>query len=85
MLVLKSRNHFLQEGRWDKSCKFFCPEWSNLLKARLFESEKQMLTWLKDETNYQPWRLNAEQPDWKLVPYAHEAADLITKLIERMA
>ncbi len=85
MFVLKSYNHYLHEGQKERTYKFYCPHFSDLLGARLFESEKQMLKWLKDETNLQPWRLNAEQPKWKLVPYAQEAADLITRLIERMA
>jgi hypothetical protein len=86
MLVLKSHNHYLHEGPKERTFDYYCPHFGgDLLGARLFESEKQMFKWLKDETNYQPWRLKAEQPEWKLVPYTQEAADLITKLIERMA
>jgi hypothetical protein len=85
MLVLKSGRCYLHEGERERTFAFFCPHWGDLLGARKFESEAQMRTWLADETNYQPRRLDRECPGWALVPYAQEAADLITQLVERMA
>ncbi len=88
MLVLKSRNNYLSEGtQADRERNgFYVPHFDpNILKARFFENEKQMLKWLQDETNYQPWRLDREHTSWALVPYAPEAAAIINKLIERMA
>ena len=69
----------------EPTLNYFCPHWGDLLNAGMFESERQMRSWLQEETNYQPWRLDKECPDWRLVPYTHEVADLITRLVERMA
>lgn len=85
MYVLKSCGSYLHEGRYDNALKFYCPYFNDLLGARMFESEEQMLSWLREHTNYQPWRLNEEHKGWMLVSYADEAAKLITKLLERMA
>lgn len=85
MYVLKTYQRYLHEGTFDKAMDFYCPTWGDLLGARLFESEKQMKQWLKDRTNYQPWRLDMENPGWALVPFNEEAADLITALVKRMA
>lgn len=84
MLVLKSGCCYLHEGERERTFTFYCPYWGDLLGARMFESEAQMWKWLADETNLQPWRLDAEHSGWKLVPYTQEAAVLITKLVERM-
>lgn len=85
MLVLKQGRCYLREGEKERTCGFFCPEWGDLERAKLFENMDQMLKWLKEETNFQPWRLKAEYPNAKLVPYTQEAADLITRLVNRMA
>jgi len=85
MYVVKSWGRYLHEGSYEKALGFHCPEFGDLIDARLFESREQMLTWLKEETNLQPWRLDRQYAGWALVPYAQEAADLITRLIEKMA
>ena len=85
MYVLKVHKRYLHEGTFNKTMDFFCPEWGDLLGARMFESEKQMKQWLTDRSNYQPWRLDAQEPGWRLVPYTEEVADLIAALVERMA
>lgn len=87
MLVIKSYGNYLCEGSQDdrKRNGFYCPHFGQLLGARLFESERQMLKWLKDETNLPPWRLDREYVGWALVPYNEEAAALITRLVERMS
>lgn len=85
MYVVKSWGQYLHEGPYEKALEFYCPEFGDLLGARLFESKEQMLAWLKENTNYQPRRLDSEHAGWALVPYVQEAADLITRLVEKMA